>query len=162
MYHVSEAKRIRRGDLIMHSIAEILNVKGGEVWSIAPETSVKDALREMATRDVGALPVVSEGKLVGIFSERDFTREAAGSEEIALDIPVGKVMTTQVFYISSTYSVEECMALMTQRRIRHLPVLEEERLVGIVTIGDIVKRVIADQQFMIEELEKFIKGSYPG
>ncbi len=146
----------------MQTISEILADKGGTVWAVTSTTTVNEALQEMAVRDVGALPVVSEGRLTGIFSERDFTRGAAASGEMILDTPVGRVMTTQVFYISPTYSIEECMALMTEKRIRHLPVMEGEQLVGIITIGDIVKRVIADQKFMIQELEKFIKGSYPG
>jgi CBS domain-containing protein len=146
----------------MKTIADILNDKGGEVWSIAPATTVKAALLEMASRDTGAMPVLSDGKLVGIFSERDFARKVAADREITLDIPVSEVMTTQVYYVDATYSIEQCMAVITDKRVRHLPVMEGEQLVGIITIGDVVKRVIADQQFMIEELEKYIKGSYPG
>ncbi|MBL7032557.1 MAG: CBS domain-containing protein [Candidatus Delongbacteria bacterium] len=146
----------------MRSIAGILSEKGKAVWSVTPAATVKEALQEMTNRDVGAVLVVTDDKLAGIFSERDFTRRAAAAGEIDFNTPVGEVMTTQVFYISPDYSIEQCMALMTEKHVRHLPVLEEERLVGIVTIGDIVKRVIADQQFMITELEKFIKGSYPG
>ncbi len=145
----------------MQKVAEILAGKGTEVWTVSPEAPVREVLLELVTRDVGALPVVAGDKLCGIFSERDCVRKAAREGRLDLDEQVSAVMTTQVYYISSDYSVEECMALMTEKRIRHLPVLEGEKLVGILTIGDVVKWINADQQFIIEKLEKFIRGDYP-
>jgi CBS domain-containing protein len=112
----------------------------------------------MSEKDVGALLVVDKENLVGIFSERDYARKVILKERSSKDTTVGELMTREVLYIEPQSTVEDCMALMTAKRVRHLPVLENERLIGIVTIGDVVKQVISDQEFTIQQLERYIKG----
>ena len=114
----------------------------------------------MAEKDVGALLVVDEGKLVGIFSERDYARKVILKGKSSKDTAVSALMTHEVLYVEPQNTVEDGMALMTAKRIRHLPVMENEELVGIVTIGDVVSRVISDREFTIQQLEKYITGSY--
>ncbi len=146
----------------MHTVRQILRAKGSDVWSIAPQASVYEALKMMADKNVGALLVINEGKLVGIFSERDYARKAILKGKSSKETPVSELMTKKVFYVSPGDTMEDCMALITARRIRHLPVMENQQLIGIVSIGDVVNRLISDQQFTIRELEKYITGSYGG
>ncbi|MHC4170517.1 MAG: CBS domain-containing protein, partial [Planctomycetota bacterium] len=120
--------------------------------------TVYEALQIMSEKDVGALLVVDKENLVGIFSERDYARKVILKERSSKDTTVGELMTREVLYIEPQSTVEDCMALMTAKRVRHLPVLENERLIGIVTIGDVVKQVISDQEFTIQQLERYIKG----
>ena len=144
--------------MIMTYVRQILKTKGNEIWSIAPQATVYEALQRMSEKDVGALLVLDKGNLVGIFSERDYARKLILKGRFSKDTTVGELMTREVLYIESQSTIEDCMALMTAKRVRHLPVLENERLIGIVTIGDVVKQIISDQEFTIQQLERYIKG----
>jgi CBS domain-containing protein len=142
----------------MTYVEQLLKTKGNEIWSIAPQATVYEALQIMSEKDVGALLVLDKGNLVGIFSERDYARKLILKGRFSKDTTVGELMTREVLYIESQSTIEDCMALMTAKRVRHLPVLENERLIGIVTIGDVVKQIISDQEFTIQQLERYIKG----
>ncbi len=144
--------------MIMTYVEQLLKTKGNEIWSIAPQATVYEALQRMSEKDVGALLVLDKGNLVGIFSERDYARKLILKGRFSKDTTVGELMTREVLYIESQSTIEDCMALMTAKRVRHLPVLENERLIGIVTIGDVVKQIISDQEFTIQQLERYIKG----
>jgi CBS domain-containing protein len=141
------------------TVRQLLDGKGHSVWSISPDEPVLEALKLMADKNVGALVVLDRGKLVGILSERDYVRRAILQENSPLEVPVREMMTTRVITVGLDRTIEECMALMTDRRIRHLPVVEDDRLVGILSIGDLVKAVIDEQSFVIEQLEKYITGA---
>ncbi|HXX13041.1 MAG TPA: CBS domain-containing protein [Burkholderiales bacterium] len=140
----------------MKTIKEILQSKPLGVLSISPEASVLDALRLMAEKEVGALVVLENERLAGIFSERDYARKVILHGKSSKDTSVREIMTAKVVYVRPEQSVEECMALMTDKRIRHLPVLQENRVIGIISIGDVVKEVISEQRFVIEQLEQYI------
>ena len=144
--------------MIMTYVEQLLKTKGNKIWSIAPQATVYEALQIMSEKDVGALLVLDKGNLVGIFSERDYARKLILKGRFSKDTTVGELMTREVLYIESQSTIEDCMALMTAKRVRHLPVLENERLIGIVTIGDVVKQIISDQEFTIQQLERYIKG----
>ena len=144
--------------MIMTYVEQLLKTKGNEIWSIAPQATVYEALQRMSEKDVGALLVLDKGNLVGIFSERDYARKLILKGRFSKDTTVGELMTREVLYIESQSTIEDCMALMTAKRVRHLPVLENERLIGIVTIGDVVRQIISDQDFTIQQLERYIKG----
>ena len=137
-------------------VSDILRSKGSEVCSVGPAASVRDALELMAAKGIGALVVLEGGEVVGILSERDYAREVELKGRTAAATPVGAIMTGKVACIEPGNTVEECMALMTHKRIRHLPVVEDGRLVGLVSIGDVVKAIISHQQFLIEQLEHYI------
>jgi len=142
----------------MKSIREILGSKGGNVLSISPDTLVYDALKCMAEKNVGALLVLEVGKLVGILSERDYARKVILKGKSSLNTPVREIMTERVMFVRPDQTVEECMALMTEKHIRHLPVLEGDQVVGIISIGDLVKATIEEKDFMIKQLENYITG----
>lgn len=142
----------------MKKIKELLREKGGSVWSIGPDASVYDAIAMMAERNIGALLVMEAGRLVGVMSERDYARKVILAGRASRDTKVGDVMTSRVIFADPTETVEECMALMTDKHIRHLPVMEDGELLGLVSIGDLVKEVIAEQKFMIKQLEHYISG----
>lgn len=144
----------------MHIIEQILQKKGSDIWSVAPETTAYNALQVMAEKNVGALLVIDKGKVVGIFSERDYARKVILKDKSSKNTSVGELMTREVFYLDAGSTLEESMALMIAKHIRHLPVLKNNRLIGIVTLGDVVKQLISDQQFAIRELEKYITGGY--
>lgn len=144
----------------MTSVAQLLKARSANVWTIAPKTSVFDALALMAKKDIGALPVVHEDKLVGMFSERDYARKVALQGRTSKTTTVSELMTSKVYYVRPDQTVEDCMALMTEKRIRHLPVLDGQKLVGIVTIGDLVKSIITAQEITIRSLQNYITGSY--
>jgi CBS domain-containing protein len=144
----------------MTSVAQLLKARPASVWTIAPKTSVFDALALMAKKDIGALPVVHEDKLVGMFSERDYARKVALQGRTSKTTTVSELMTSKVYYVRPDQTVEDCMALMTEKRIRHLPVLDGQKLVGIVTIGDLVKSIITAQEITIRSLQNYITGSY--
>ncbi len=137
-------------------VGDILRNKGSEVWSVGPTDSVRDALALMAAKGIGALVVLDGDQVVGILSERDYAREVELKGRTARETAVGEIMTGKVAYVEPDNTVEECMALMTHKRIRHLPVIENGRLVGLVSIGDVVKTIISQQQFLIEQLEHYI------
>lgn len=140
----------------MQNVRDLLAKKGNQVWSIEAGRTVYEALELMAAKDVGALLVLDGGRPVGMFSERDYARQVILKGKASKDTPVRDVMTTRVVYVQPQQNVEECMALMTDKRIRHLPVLEQDNVIGLVSIGDVVKAVISEKQFMIEQLEHYI------
>ncbi|HTS54755.1 MAG TPA: CBS domain-containing protein [Burkholderiales bacterium] len=140
----------------MKTINEILQHKSHSVLSISPEASVLDALKLMAEKEVGALVVLDGERLAGIFSERDYARKVILHGKSSKDTPVREIMTQKVVCVRLDQSVEDCMALMTDKRIRHLPVLQDSRVIGVISIGDVVKEVISEQQFVIEQLEHYI------
>jgi len=142
----------------MRTVEQLLQVKGTDIWSIEPLTTAYNALQIMAEKNVGALLVMEKEKLVGIFSERDYARKVILKEKSSKNTSVGELMTREVIYIDAKSTLEESMALMTAKRIRHLPVLKNNQLIGIVTLGDVVRQIISDQQFAIRELEKYITG----
>lgn len=142
----------------MKSIKELIKSKGDAVWSIGADETVYAALRTMAEKEIGALVVTDNEKVVGIVSERDYARNVALRGKVARETPVRDIMTTPVVCAQPDQSVDEGMALVTDKRVRHLPVLEDGKLVGIVSIGDLVKATIEEQQFVIEQLESYISG----
>jgi len=142
-------------------VRAILASKGPAIWSVTPESTVYEALTLMAEKDVGALPVVSGSKLAGIFSERDYARKVALMGRSSKEMRVSEIMTGEVITITPDHSVDECMRIVTEHRIRHLPVVEGDRLVGIVSIGDLVNAIISAQAATIEHLSNYITGNYP-
>jgi CBS domain-containing protein len=140
----------------MATVQRLLETKGDQVWSVAPDAMVFEALELMAAKNVGALVVREGERLAGILSERDYARSIALKDRSSRTTPVGEIMTRNVFTVRPEQSLEECMALMTERHIRHLPVLDAERLIGIISIGDVVKHIISEQEFMIRQLENYI------
>jgi len=144
----------------MLTVQKILKNKGNKVHTIAPQESIFIALQQMAEHNIGALLVFDQGTVAGIFSERDYTRKMIFQEKSSKETKVCDLMTQDVLYTEPSCTINECMALMTNKRVRHLPVMEHGQLIGIVTIGDIVKQVISEQEFTIRQLEKYITGSY--
>jgi CBS domain-containing protein len=140
----------------MATVNQMLISKGNEVYSIAPDATVLDALRLMAEKDVGALIIMDGEVLTGIFSERDYARKIALQGKSSRTTPVWAVMTDDVVCVSPDLAADKCMAIMTDKRIRHLPVLDDGRVVGIISIGDVVKSIMADQQVLIRHLEDYI------
>ena len=149
---------MREGSAAMKIVADILREKGGSAHTIGPLATAFEALELMAARNVGAVLVVESSGLVGILSERDCVRKLEIKGHAARDTRVGDIMTASVFYVHPEQTIEECMGLMTNHRIRHLPVLEGGSLVGVVSIGDVVKAYIAEQGFLIEQLTDYITG----
>jgi len=140
------------------TVRQLLNKKGHTVWSIEPDTSVYQALDMMSEKNIGALLVMDSQDPVGIFSERDYARDVKLQGLSEEDTPVREVMTEEVICVRPDQTIDECMALMTGRRIRHLPVFENDQVVGIISIGDVVKEIISEQEFIIEQLENYITG----
>lgn len=144
------------------TIDSVLRFKGRQVWSIAPAATVYEAIARMSDRGVGALLVLSEGRLEGIISERDYARKVILKDRSSKDTPVWEIMTDRVISANPNNTVEECMRLMTENRIRHLPVLDGERVVGVVSIGDLVNWTITAHEETIGHLQGYIEGRYPG
>ena len=142
----------------MKTVRDVLKQKGRDVWSIAPDATVYDALKLMADKNIGAVLVSEAGRPVGIFSERDYARQVILKGKNSKDTPVREVMTAKVVFVRPEQSIEECMALMTDKRFRHLPVLEEGQLAGILSIGDVVKAMISEKDFLIEQLANYISS----
>lgn len=142
----------------MKTIKQLLQTKGNAVWTIRPDASVFDAIKLMSDKGVGALPVVEGDKLVGIISERDYARKVILQGRSSRDTQIREIMTAKVYYIRVEQSIEDGMALMTDKHIRHLPVFENERMIGIVSIGDLVREIISQQEFLIGQLENYITG----
>ena len=143
----------------MQTAAQILKSKPDQtVHTIEPAASVYEAVKLMAEKNVGALLVVEHGKVVGIVSERDYARKVVLLARSSKDTPLRDIMSSPVMYVHPEQTVDQCMALMTENRLRHLPVMDGGRLVGLVSIGDLVKATISEQQFIIEQLEQYISG----
>ncbi len=142
------------------TVEEILRHKGHEVWTIAPEATVLEALKIMADKDIGALVVVKDGQVVGIISERDYARKVVLRGRASVNTRVKEIMTNKVYYVTPQTTVQQCQAMFTEYNIRHLPVLENEQLVGLVSIGDIVKAIIEGQEDTITHLSDYITGKY--
>lgn len=144
---------------ITGKVGALLHSKSGEIWSLDPSASVYDAIRLMAEKSVGALLVMRDGKLAGIVSERDYARKIVLQGRHSQNTPVSEIMTANVITVTASHTVEECMRIVTDKRIRHLPVLDGDRVIGIVSIGDLVNWVLTEQQETIRHLEAWISGT---
>jgi CBS domain-containing protein len=143
----------------MKSAAQVLRSKPEQsVYSVSPSTTILDAVKLMAEKNIGALLVVEDSKIVGMFTERDYARKVALMGRTSRESPVREIMSSPVLYVRPSHTNEECMALMTDNRVRHLPVMEGDKLVGLISIGDLVKDIISEQRFIIEQLEHYIAG----
>ncbi len=142
----------------MITLRQFLQHKGGGTWSVTSTSTVMDALQMMAEKNIGALLVIDDGKLVGIISERDYARKVALKGKLSKDTPVGEIMTERVVYVRPDESIEDCMALMTEKHFRHLPVIDKGVIIGLISIGDVVRIVISKQKFIIAQLENYISG----
>ncbi len=143
---------------IVRNVKMVLDSKGFDIYSVAPDTPVLEALKLMAEKGIGAVLVLDGEKVAGIMSERDYARKVALKGKTAEETRVSEIMTEDVIYVEPSQPIEECMALMVGKRIRHLPVLEAGKLAGIISIGDVVKAMISEQQTLIEQLESYIRG----
>jgi len=144
----------------MDSVRQLLRTKGNSVWTISPNSTVYQALELMAEKDIGAVVVTKDGEVLGMFSERDYARKVILQGKSSIHTTVGELMVTQVYYVSPENTIEDCMGLMTEKHVRHLPVIMDKELIGLVSIGDVVNQVIKHQKFKIRELEKYITGGY--
>lgn len=142
----------------MTTLNQLLDSKGRQVWSIGPKDSVLDAIKLMAEKGVGALLVMQGDQLTGILSERDYARKVILEGKSSEKTPVSEIMTTNVLYAGPEQSIDECMALMSAKRIRHLPIVEGTRVEGMISLGDLVKTIIDEQKRTIEHLERYISG----
>jgi CBS domain-containing protein len=143
----------------MRSVADILKAKADQtVFTLPPTASVFDAVKLMAEKSIGALVVTEGGKIVGIITERDYARKIVLMRRSSKETPVSDIMTSSVMYVGPAQTVEECMALMTKNRMRHLPVVDSGTLAGIISIGDLVKAILSEQKLIIEQLEHYIEG----
>lgn len=141
-----------------YPISSLLHYKAAALWSVSPETTVFDAIKLMAEKNIGSLPVLAEGKLLGVFTERDYTRKIALAGKSSRETRVREIIAPETVTVTPEDTVETCMRLMTDHRVRHLPVLEGEKLVGIVSIGDLVNWIISTQNATIEQMERYIAG----
>lgn len=142
----------------MKTVQSLLEKKGSQIWSIGPDASVFEAISLMAEKGIGAVLVMKDGQLCGILSERDYARKVILAGKSSRQTPVRDIMTGSVLCARLEQTVEQCLALMTDKRIRHLPVADDGNVIGLVSIGDLVKEIIAEQQFIIEQLEHYIAG----
>lgn len=142
----------------MITIKQFLGDKSRPVWTLSPEDTAYRALEVLAEKDIGALVVVKDEKVVGIFSERDYARKVILKGRSSKNTSVKELMTDKVYYVRPENTMEECMALMTEKHVRHLPVIEEKKLIGLVSIGDVVKQIVAEKEFTIQQLESYITG----
>ena len=140
----------------MNFVSQILKDKKEKIWSVSPRETAYNALQIMSDQNLGALLVIDQRGVVGIFSERDYARKVVLKGKLSKTTPVSELMTKKVLYVDPGTSVEDCVALMTEKNVRHLPVIEKNQLVGIVTVGDVLKQLIEDQKFEIQELERYI------
>jgi len=144
----------------MYTVRHLLQEKGAQIWSVAPQTTVYEALELMAAKNCGAVLVLENDRLAGIFTERDYARKVVLKGKTSKTVTVGELMSSEVVYVKPDDTIEDCMALMTEHRTRHLPVMEGGKLVGLISIGDVVKAVISDREFKIRELERYITGGH--
>lgn len=144
------------------SISEILDHKGSTVWTISPEATVFEAIQMMSDKNIGAVLVTEGDKLIGIVSERDYTRKVALKGKTSKELRVHEITSESVLSVTPQHTIEECLRLMTERRVRHLPVLENDRILGIVSIGDLVNWTISAQHVALTQMEDYISGKYPG
>ena len=142
----------------MKTVSDILNSKGHDVWAVKPDDSVYESLQMMADKEVGALLVMDGERLVGIVTERDYARKVILEGKSSKSSTVSEVMTNKVLCVAPERTIEECMALMTDKRARHLPVVENKRVVGVLSIGDLVKAILSEQQMLIDQLQHYIAG----
>lgn len=145
----------------MTTIRQLLATKGNSVWSISPEATVYDALSLLAEKNIGALLVLQDGEIAGIVSERDYARKVVLRGKASMKTPVSEIMTSEVVTVRPELGIRDALALMTERHIRHLPVVEGSKVIGFVSIGDLVKSIIADQELLINQLEQYISSSHP-
>ena len=143
----------------MLTVRDLLKAKGEGIWAIGPDTSTLEALRFMTEKNIGALVVLQDEALVGIISERDFVHRIAEMHDAHLDSPIGEYMTEKVITVTPQNTIEECMKLMTDKHIRHLPVVKDDKLIGLISIGDVVKGIISEQSSMINNLQDYILGT---
>lgn len=155
---VRPSNHVNRGRRTIKFVKDILDAKGHDVWSIHPDNSVYDAIVMMSDKRIGALLVMDGEKLAGILTERDYARKIVLEGRSSRETHIRDVMTRRVLCVRPEQSIEECMALMTDKRARHLPVLDHKHVVGVVSIGDVVSAVIAEQRFLIEELQHYVHG----
>jgi CBS domain-containing protein len=147
---------------LVDTVGWVLKQKGQNIWSVPPEAWVYEAIEMMANKHVGALLVISDDKLLGIISERDYARKVILQEKSSKKTQVTEIMTSPVIYVGPEHTVEDCMRIMTNHRIRHLPVVENEKVLGVVSIGDLVKWIVSAHEETIHQLQNYITGSYPG
>ncbi|RPI20946.1 MAG: CBS domain-containing protein [Acidobacteria bacterium] len=142
----------------MRTVKQLLDNKDRDVWTISPDSSVYDALRLMADKNIGALIVMDGDRMAGIFSERDYARKVVLEGKFSRETPVKEIMTSEVYSVTPDRTIKDCMAVMTRGRFRHLPVTQDEKVVGVVSIGDVVKALLSEQDYLIAQLENFIAG----
>jgi CBS domain-containing protein len=143
------------------TVSALLHLKGSEVWSVPPEITVFEAIKIMADKNIGALLVMSGGKLSGVFTERDYTRKVVLQGKTSKETRVREIISTEVISVGLQHSVEDCMKLMTEHRVRHLPVVEGGNVVGLISIGDLVNWIISTQSAQIDQMAHYITGGYP-
>jgi CBS domain-containing protein len=141
----------------MKTVRDLIKKKGNQVSSVTPDMTVYDTLKLMADKEIGAVLVLEEGRPVGMFSERDYARQVILKGRTSKDTPVREVMVSRIVFVRPEQSIEDCMALMTDKRVRHLPVMHQGALTGIVSIGDVVKEMISEKEFLIEQLANYIQ-----
>lgn len=144
----------------MTSVRKLLETKSGETWTIRPDATAYEALQLMSEKNIGALLVTKDDDLVGIFSERDYARKVILKGKSSKETTVGELMSHPVYYVTPEMTIGDCMAIMGGRRVRHLPVMENQRVAGVVSISDVVNRIISEQQIAIRDLESYITGGY--
>lgn len=140
----------------MNTVAQLLEAKNPDIWSIAPDASVFDAIKLMAEKSIGAVLVLEKGKLIGIMSERDYARKVILKSRASRETPVKDIMTEKLICVNPDNTIDECMSIMTEKKIRHLPVLDNKKLTGIISIGDVVRSIIVDHEHTIQQLENYI------
>ncbi len=150
--------RMPKKGVVVATVQRLLLEKGFDVWSIGPDASVYEAIKFMAEKGIGALVVLEDEKMVGMLSERDYARKVILKGRSSRETPVGEIMTRDVVTVTPETTIEECMRLMTDNRVRHLPVCENDKLAGLISIGDVVKAIISQQEFFIEQLQNYIAG----